>query len=283
MTDQTPLLYIFGLGYSGIALAEQAIAAGWRVMGTVRGEAKAVELRARGIEATVWAGEAALSIPDDAHWLISVPPDEFGCPVARAAAAHAGLAASVTYLSTTGVYGDREGGWVFEWSDVSPTSKRGRRRVEAEQQWLAATGGAARLVRLPGIYGPGRSALDRLDGAKARRIIKAGQVFSRVHVRDIADGLFELLLRPELTGAFHLCDDEPAPPQDVIALAAEMMGAPAPPEVDFETAELSPMARSFYADCKRVSNGRTKAALNWQPRYPTYREGLAAIAAKSQT
>lgn len=283
MTDQTPLLYIFGLGYSGIALAEQVMAAGWRVMGTVRSEAKVTELSAKGIEASIWKGDATLSVPDGAHWLITVPPDEEGCPVARNAAADVGAAASVTYLSTTGVYGDREGGWVFEWSDVSPTSQRGHRRAKAERQWLAATGQTARLVRLPGIYGPGRSALDRLEGERARRIIKREQVFSRVHVQDIASGLLALLQRPGLTGAFHLCDDAPAPPQDVIAFAAEVMGVPVPPDVDFETAGLSPMARSFYAECKRVSNGRTKGALNWQPRYPTYREGLVALAAKSQT
>lgn len=283
MTDQTPLLYIFGLGYSGIALAEQAMAAGWRVMGTVRSEAKVTELSAKGIGASIWKGDVALSVPDGAHWLITVSPNEEGCPVARMAAAGAGAAASVTYLSTTGVYGDHEGGWVFEWSNVSPTSQRGHRRAKAEQQWLAATGQAVRLVRLPGIYGPGRSALDRLEGERARRIIKTGHVFSRIHVQDIAGGLFALLQQPDLTGTFHLCDDEPAPPQDVIALAAEMMGVSAPPDVDFDTADLSPMARSFYAECKRVSNGRTKAALNWQPRYPTYREGLAAIVAKLLT
>ena len=281
MTDQTSLLYIFGLGYSGITLAEQAIAAGWRVMGTVRCEDKASALRAHGFDSVVWQGEAGLDIPDGAHWVVTVPPDELGCPVARATSPSEARAASVTYLSTTGVYGDRAGGWVFECSAVSPSSDRARRRVKAEQQWLDKTEQKARLVRLPGIYGPDRSALDRVAAGRARRVIKAGQVFSRVHVEDIARGLLALIEWPELTGVFHLCDDVPAPPQDVIAYAAELLGVPVPPDIDFETADMSQMARSFYADCKRVSNARTKAALNWQPRYASYREGLTAIRAEA--
>ena len=138
-------------------------------------------------------------------------------------------------------------------------------------------GGRARIVRLPGIYGPGRSPFDRLREGTAQRVILPGQVFSRVHVDDIAGGLAALLARPEAKGVFHLCDDLPAPPQDVTAHAATLLGLPVPPDVAIEDAGLSDMALSFYAECKRVANGRAKAALGWQPRYPTYREGLAAI------
>jgi nucleoside-diphosphate-sugar epimerase len=193
----------------------------------------------------------------------------------------------VTYLSTTGVYGDLGGGWAFEWSEPTPQSRRAKARALAEDQWRAATGGRVRIVRLPGIYGPGRSAFDRLREGTARRIVKPGQVFSRVHVDDIASGLLALHQRPEAAeqagGVFHLCDDEPAPPQDVIAHAAELLGMAPPPEIPIEEAGLSAMAASFYAECKRISNARTKAALNWRPKYPTYREGLAAILAGEGT
>lgn len=279
MTSQPSLLFVFGLGYSAQQLASRLMAAGWQVAGTVRSEAKAAALRARGIAAQVWPGEGPVDVPDGAHWLITLPPGKEGCPAALGMQACNRMKQSVTYLSTTGVYGDMKGGWVNEWSPVSPGSPRGAARVKAEGQWQALTGGRARLVRLPGIYGPGRSAFDRLRDGTARRIVKEGQVFSRVHVDDIASGLEALMLRPEATGVFHLCDELPAPPQDVIAYAAELLGITPPPEIAFEDADLSPMAASFYAECKRVSNARAKAALRWRPAYPTYREGLAAILA----
>ena len=280
MTVQPHLLFVFGLGYSATRLAGRLMAAGWQVGGTVRTAEKAEGLKGRGIAAQVWAGQGVPDIPDGAHWLVTLPPDADGCPAIRAATDAAGTAASVTYLSTTGVYGDLDGGWAFEWSPVNPVSDRAKARVRAEQQWLDATDGTARIVRLPGIYGPGRSPFDRLQAGTAQRIVKPGQVFSRVHVDDIASGLAALIDRPQVSGVFHLCDDEPAPPQDVTAYAAMVLGMDGPPEVAFEDAGLSPMARSFYAECKRVSNARTKAALGWRPRYPSYREGLAAILAE---
>jgi nucleoside-diphosphate-sugar epimerase len=197
-------------------------------------------------------------------------------------AKRAGEAASVTYLSTTGVYGDLGGGWAMEWSPVNPGSARAKARMLAERQWQEATGGAARIVRLPGIYGPGRSPFERLRNGTATRVVKPGQVFSRVHVEDIARGLEALLLKPGLTGVFHLCDNEPAPPQDVTAFAAGLLGMAPPPDVDIADARLSPMALSFYAECKRISNARTKAALGWRPLYPSYREGLSAVLAEEQ-
>ena len=248
MTDTTSLLFVFGLGYSALRLARRLKAIGFQVSGTVRSEEKAARLRAEGIAARV----ATYSEPG---------------------------AASVTYLSTTGVYGDLRGGWAMEWSPVHPGSDRARARVLAERQWMDATDGAARIVRLPGIYGPGRSPFQKLREGRAHRAVKPGQVCSRVHVDDIARGLEALVQRPHLHGIFHLCDDEPAPPQDVTAFAATLLGIAPPPEVPFDEDGLSPMARSFYAECKRVSNARAKAALGWRPVYPTYREGLPAVLA----
>ena len=279
MTSPQSLLFVFGLGYSALQLAAQLRPSGWQVAGTVRTAAKAAELRAQGIAAEVWTGEGPVAAPAGAHWLVTLPPGRDGCPAALAAGAAARTAQSVTYLSTTGVYGDLNGGWAFEWSPVAPSSPRAEARVLAERQWLAATYGRARLVRLPGIYGAGRSPFDRLRDGTAQRIIKPGQVFSRIHVDDIAGGLFALLKRPDATGVFHLCDDLAAPPQDVTAHAAQLIGVPVPPDIPFAEARLSPMAASFYAECKRVANARAKAALGWRPIYPTYREGLAAILA----
>jgi nucleoside-diphosphate-sugar epimerase len=279
MTDTTSLLFVFGLGYSALRLAERLKARGTTVAGTVRSEEKAAALRADGVRAEVWNGQGLPDIPDGAHWLVTLPPDEAGCPAARVATYAEPGAANVTYLSTTGVYGDLGGGWAMEWSPVDPGSDRARARVLAEQQWMDATDGAARIVRLPGIYGPGRSPFGKLRNGKAHRAVKPGQVFSRVHVDDIARGLEALFDRPHLYGVFHLCDDLPAPPQDVTAFAANLLQMTPPPEVPFEAAGLSPMAKSFYAECKRVSNARAKAALGWRPLYPTYREGLRAVLA----
>jgi len=282
MTDPQRSLFAFGLGDSAHRLARRLIAAGWQASGTVRSAAKATRLASDGIDAVAWSGEDAAPppVPEGAHWLVSIPPDEAGCPAFRAASRLTGTAASVTYLSTSGVYGDLGGGWAFEWSPARPGSRRGEARALAEDQWRTVRPDLA-IVRLPGIYGPGRSALDRVRAGEARRIIKPGQVFSRVHVDDIAAGLERLLERGVPGGVYHLCDDEPAPPQDVIAHAAHLLGLPVPPAVPFADADLSAMARSFYAECKRLSNARTKARLGWRPRYPTYREGLAALLAET--
>ena len=283
MTVQPSLLFVAGLGFSATRLARI-----WPgpVAGTVRSEAKAAALRAVGIDARVWVGESPLELPAKACLLVTIPPDAHGCPVLRHVHSgpghdHNGLShdLTVTYLSTTGVYGDLAGGWAFEWSPLNPQSPRAKARALAEAQWRNLTNGRVRIVRLPGIYGPGRSPFDRLREGTAQRIVKPGQVFSRVHVDDIATGLLALARHPEARGVFHLCDDEPAPPQDVTEYAARLIGLSPPPEVRFEDAGLSPMAASFYAECKRVSNARAKAALGWRPQHPTYREGLAAVLA----
>ena len=287
MTVVQRTLYCFGFGFSAARLAQRLMPAGWRVYGTARSEGKAAALAARGVHPVVFDGgdgQAANALhapPQGSHWLISIPPDEWGCPAFRAAQHHSATASTITYLSTSGVYGDLAGGWAFEDSAINPGSARAHARVQAEQQWQSIRADV-RIVRLPGIYGPGRSAFDRLRGGRAQRIVKPGQVFSRVHVDDIASGLAALLAHPTARGVFHLCDDEPAPPQDVIAHAARLLKLDPPPEVPFEAASLSPMARSFFAECKRLSNAHTKAALHWSPRYPTYREGLEAILAEER-
>ncbi|MEL6322782.1 MAG: SDR family oxidoreductase [Pseudomonadota bacterium] len=278
MTMQQDLLFAFGIGYVAEALGRDLLKQGWCVAGTVRSEGKAKQLTAAGFDVQIFDGSGGLAVPDGAHWLISIPPGATGCPAYLAASNQAAAAKTVTYLSTTGVYGDRQGQWVYEWSHVAPSSERARRRAFAELQWMSL-GQKHAIVRLPGIYGPSRSPLDRVRSGTAKRIIKPGQVFSRVHVDDIASGLKARFERPETGGIFHLCDDEPAPPQDVIEHAASLLSAPVPSAEDFETADLSEMARSFYSECKRVANGRAKAALSWRPAYPTYRDGLAAILA----
>ncbi|MGL4242699.1 MAG: NAD-dependent epimerase/dehydratase family protein, partial [Beijerinckiaceae bacterium] len=187
----------------------------------------------------------------------------------------------VIYLSTVGVYGDHGGGWVDEGTPVNPMSERGRRRVEAENAWLAfgkTRGIAVQLHRLAGIYGPRSNAIDDLRAGTARRIVKSGQVFNRIHVEDIAEAAHAGFRHPEVSGPVNVCDDEPTPPQDVVAYAAGLIGVPSPPETPFAEARLSEMGRSFYAESKRCRNQRLKTALGCRLRYPTYREGLAAIA-----
>ena len=276
MTVASQPLFVVGPGYCATALA--AIWAG-PVTATVREMGRVSDVRAKGMQPVPVADTKRIAEAcAGAHILISAPPGENGCPALALIGAAAADASSVTYLSTTGVYGDLGGGWAFEWSPVNPGTDRARRRVDAEEAWRALRADL-RIVRLPGIYGPGRSALDRVRAGTAQRVIKPGQVFSRAHVDDIATALKALMLSGP-GGVFHVCDEEAAPPQDVIARAAELLGAPLPPDIDFKSAELSAMARSFYSECKRVSNARLKAATGWRPAYPTFREGLADILAK---
>ncbi len=281
MTKPQSHLMAFGLGYTAQTLCRQLkTRTEWACLGTVRQDTKAKALRTEGIQAFALEPKTQIDIPDGAHWLISAPPGDEGCPIYTRFVRHLPKASSLTYLSTTGVYGDLQGGWAFEWSPVNPSSERARRRVQAEEAWQAACLKEAipyRTVRLPGIYGPGRSPLERVRTGTARRIIKAGQVFSRIHVEDLASGLQALLDRRDLTGVFHLCDDAPAPPQDVISYAAELLNQPPPVSLPFEETDLSPMAKSFYAECKRISNARIKAALGWKPLFPTYKSGLKAV------
>ncbi|MEX2628292.1 MAG: SDR family oxidoreductase [Tistlia sp.] len=291
MTRSTPRLFCFGLGFSALALARRRRDDGWRVAGTTRDPAKVERLAGEGIESFLFdAGrpleEAAAALAGTTHLLASAPPGAGGDPVLAAhGAAIAALPelAWVGYLSTTGVYGDRGGGWVDEASSLTPSGERGRRRVEAEAAWLALhrdQGAPVHLFRLAGIYGPGRSQLDSVAAGTARRIVKPGQVFSRIHVEDIATVLEASMARPNPGAAYNVCDEEAADPAEVVAFAAALLGLPAPPALPFESAELSPMGRSFYDDNKRVSNRRIKEELGVRLRYPDYRAGLKALAAQ---
>ena len=275
-----PVLLSLGHGYAAAALAA-SLPDGWRVIGTTRSAERAEALRRTGVEAVIWDDSGAVSRAIGAAdaILASQPPGADGDPaLARYRGALDGATADwVGYLSTTGVYGDHRGGWVDEDTDLDPVSARGAARVAAEAAWRM-TGLPLHVFRLPGIYGPGRSALDRLRAGKARRIVKTGQVFSRIHVDDIGRALAASVATPAPGRAWNLADDEPAPPQDVIAFGAELLGLEVPPDEPFESADLSPMARSFYGESKRVSNARMRAELT-RPTYPEYRSGLRAILA----
>lgn len=280
------MLFCFGLGYSAGVLARRLVAEGWEVRGTTRKPEKAVALEEEGFRTFPFDRDRPLVDPAAAlggvtHVLTSIAPDERGDPVLDAhkddLAALPSLA-WVGYLGTTGVYGDRQGAWVDEDTPVDPTLARSDRRARAEAAWLAS-GLPAHVFRLAGIYGPGRSAFDNLRQGTARRIVKPGQVFSRIHVEDIATVVAASMARPSPGRVYNVCDDEPAPPQDVVAFAADLLGVEPPPEQPYETAELSPMARTFYKDNRRVRNERIKRELGVTLAYPTYREGLRGLAA----
>ncbi|WP_133611761.1 SDR family oxidoreductase [Dongia mobilis] len=278
-------LFCFGLGYSARRLADRLLSAGWRVSGTCRSPEKRQALARAGIAAEIFDREHP--VPDLArhlaaatHLLSSVPPDGAGDPVIDLHRAEIDAAAPhlawIGYLSTTGVYGDRGGAWVDEQSDLSPSGERGRRRLLAERAW-AALAQPAHLFRLAGIYGPGSSALDTVREGRARRVVKPGQVFSRIHVDDIVNVLTASMARPNPGAAYNVCDDDPAPPADVITFACTLLGVAPPPEVPYESADLSPMARSFYDDNKRCRNDRIKHELGVTLAYPDYRTGLRAL------
>lgn len=282
-----PTLLSIGHGYSARALAARLMAKGWRVIGTARRDEALAGIAATGAEARLWPGTDPEALLGGAtHLLSSVPPsreppadpvvDALGPAIAGHGWAWAG------YLSTTGVYGDRGGAAVDETTPVAPSTQRGRARAVAEAAWqgLRETGAVpVHVFRLAGIYGPGRSAFDRLRDGTARRIVKEGQVFARIHVEDLAAVVEASIARPRPGAVYNIADDEPAPPEDVIEHAARLLGLPVPPAIPFEEAELSPMAASFYAESKRVSNRLIREELGVRLAHPTYREGLAAILA----
>ncbi len=280
----TGRLFCFGLGYSAMVLASRLIGDGWTVAGTTRKAEKQAALKAKGIDAHLFEHDRPLADPDRAlagttHLLTSIAPDETGDPVLRHHLGDLMEAGSITwagYLGTTGVYGNRKGEWVDETDRPAPSLPRTKRRVAAEGHWLAS-GLPAHIFRLAGIYGPGRNALETVKAGRARRIIKPDQMFGRIHVEDIAQTLMASINRPNPGAIYNVADNEPAPPQDVIAYAAELLGVEPPPAVAFEDADLSEAARSFYADNRRVANDRIRNELGVALRYPTYRDGLQAI------
>ena len=277
----TPTLLSLGHGYSARALATRLVPAGWRIHGTTRSAEKADALRREGIIPHVFPGDLSDALAEATHLLVSAGPDAEGDPMLRV------LREQITdiaprlvwagYLSTTGVYGDHGGGWVDETTPLTPSTRRGQWRVQAEADWQSIPGLPLHIFRLAGIYGPGRGPFAKVRAGTARRIIKPGQVFSRIHVDDIAQTLAASIARPDPGAIYNLCDDDPAPPQDVIAHAADLLGLPLPEEEAFETADMTPMARSFYAESKRVRNDRIKRELDVTLKYPTYREGLADL------
>jgi nucleoside-diphosphate-sugar epimerase len=276
-------LVCLGMGFVAGALARRL--QGWRIIGThrsaepERGSSGADELIVFDIAPSE---RLSFALAHADAVLVSVPPDEAGCPAFRLLAADlARPIAWVGYLSTTGVYGDLNGGWAFEDAAPAPTSEAGRRRALAETQWRSLPSPAA-IFRLPGIYGPGRSVLDRVRAGDAKRIVKPGQIFSRAHVDDIASALALSLAQPNPGRIYNVCDDMPAPAEQVTLHAAELLGMAPPPTTPYSTEALTPAALRFWSENKRVSNARIKAELDWRPIYPSYREGLAAILASEK-
>jgi nucleoside-diphosphate-sugar epimerase len=278
---QDKLLIIAGLGYAGSAVAEAAAANGWRVVGTSR-QPEAIRTLP-GVE-LISFDAAGPAFAAASHWLITTPPDETGDPVLRrhAAALVSGNQRWIGYLSTTGVYGDRGGGTVNEATAPAPGQPRSQRRLAAEEAWRAARplGAALDLCRVGGIYGPGRAPFAELRAGVARRVVKPGHSFSRIHRDDIAHAIMAAISNTPEPGCrvLNFVDDEPADSAAVMAEAARLLGMAPPPVVPFEEARaaMSPMALSFWSENRRVANAATKAALGIEWLYPSYREGLAA-------
>ena len=281
-------LLCFGMGFCAEALASRLLPQGWTIIGTSRSQARIRELAGRGHRAVTFGdvGSSGILSASPLYILVSAPPDETGDPALQAfsdrLSAMAGNIAWVGYLSTTGVYGDRQGDWVTEESPAQPLSERGRRRLKAENDWFAwglANAVPVQVFRLAGIYGPGRNQLVSVLEGTARRIEKPGQVFSRIHVEDVATVLQASMRQPNPGRLYNVCDDEPAPPQEVVAFAANLLGREPPALEPYELAKstLSPMAASFYQESKRVDNSRMKAELGVRLAYPTFREGLSAL------
>jgi nucleoside-diphosphate-sugar epimerase len=280
------LLLVFGAGYLGRAVLHEAKKRGFAVAATSRSAERRATLEAEGVISVDPADAAALSaaVRQASSILVTAPPEGHGCPGAKAVLP--ALAASeaypdwIGYVSSTAVYGDRNGGWAFEDDALNAASLEGARRVRAEADWFDAGRGmglTVQVFRLPAIYGPGRSVVERLRDGTARLVRKPGQVFNRIYVEDVVEGLFASMDRPRPGAAYNLVDDAPSPVDVVMADAARQMGLPQPPEVDWTDPSVSEGMRRFYLDSKRISNARAKAELGWRPRHPTWREGLAAI------
>ena len=289
MTEKKKIL-CFGFSYCAAALVPYLKKPDWDVMATARDAARAKQLTDLGIEVlpidTMPPNGTPIAldqIADVTHILVSPPPDETGMDPAYqllslALAQH--RPSWIGYLSTTGVYGDHGGAWIDEDTPIGPLGERGLRRVKAEQNWRSlgeAYGHCVNFFRLAGIYGPSRNGLVTLQQGRSRRILKPGQVFSRIHVEDIAQILLAAIENPNPGRAYSVCDDEPSSPEKVVRFAAALMGVEPPPLVPFEEADLSPMAKSFYGENKRIRNDRIKTELGVDLKFPTYRDGLTSL------
>jgi nucleoside-diphosphate-sugar epimerase len=288
MTDTAPpvSLLIYGGGWLGRAAAAEAVRRGGSAIATSRNADTRDAVRADGVGAIDPADAEALAatVSGASAILVTAPPETTGCPGLRALipaiTASGAWPDWIGYVSSTAVYGDRAGGWAFEDDDLNAASLEGARRVRAERDWLDAGQGmglTVQIFRLPALYGPGRSPLDRLREGTARIVRKPGQIFNRVHVDDVVSGLFASIARPHPGRAYTLCDDEPSPADVVIEGAARRLNLPLPPEVDLDDPSVSEAMRRFYRDSKRLSNARAKAELGWRPKYPTWRDGLEAM------
>lgn len=282
----TSRLLIFGGGWLGEAVAQAAVVRGDTVVLTSRDAVRRAELSGRGLEAIDPADTAVLAdaVGQATAILITAPPGPSGCqglealvPAITASGAYPDW---IAYVSSTAVYGDRDGGWAFEDDALNAASLEGARRVRAEQDWLDAGRGmglTVQIFRLPALYGPGRSPIERLRDGSARLVRKPGQVFNRIHVEDVVSGLFASMARPHPGRAYTLCDDEPEAADVVMEWTARQLNLPLPPEVDWTDPSVSDGMRRFYLDSKRLSNARAKAELGWRPNYPSYREGLRRL------
>ncbi|MAI57798.1 MAG: NAD(P)-dependent oxidoreductase [Rhodobacteraceae bacterium] len=281
-------LLSFGHGYTAQALAKYLLPKGWKITGTTRDPSKLERLRETGISALHWGDQNLEKALETASaMLISASPNEEGDPTylrfGRAIRQRTDYLRWIGYLSTSGVYGDFGGNWVDEDTQPAPSTKRGKMRLLAENQWKSLENLPLHIFRLAGIYGPGRGPFSKIRAGTAKRVVKDRQVFSRIHVEDIVQILVASLRKPKPGQIYNLCDDNPAPPQDVIAYSAELLGLPLPPLVNFEDAELSEMARSFYAENKRIKNNRIKTELGICLKYPNYRQGLKDLLTREAT
>ncbi len=277
----TNTLLSLGHGYTARELARQLTPRGWRIIATSR----TADAPQTGVDLLQWPGsDLTDAFAQATHMLTSIAPTETGDPVLSALADQIAAAPRlrwIGYLSTTAVYGDHRGGWVDETTPLNPATKRGEWRVAAERAWQEFAQKQSlnlHIFRLAGIYGPGRGPFAKLRAGTARRIVKPGQVFSRIHVEDIAQTLIASMHAPNPGATYHICDDDPSPPQDVLAYAAELLNLPVPPEEDWDTAQMTRMARSFYSESKRVRNDRIKSELRVKLKYPDYKTGLRALA-----
>ena len=286
-------LFVFGLGFSGRTIAERHIGRGHHVAGTVRSSSKSQILSAAGITTRVFGPDGgddviAADIARSDALLLSVPPGTSGDPVLATYTQQIAAAPNlrwIGYLSTIGVYGNHDGAWIDEQTPATPTNARSIERAQAEQAWLAfgaASNKPVHIFRLAGIYGPGQSQLVQLARGTAKRIVKPGQVFNRIHVEDIARTVEASFARPRAGAIYNVTDDEPAPPQDVVTFAASLCSIAPPPEISLDDAGLTEMGRSFYAESKRVRNNLLRDELGVTLAYPTYREGLTALRAAGE-